>query len=151
MILSDGANDEAFSYLPPNMSVYALPRNLQEMIQKDEQGEYMAVMEVYVIANQELDHPMAGGRKRRFVQEASIAAIGRVLRLGGELRFATDIADYAAWTLRHMLRSPDFEWTAERADDWRGPWQGFPGTRYEAKARREGRAPCYLIFRRKNG
>jgi tRNA (guanine-N7-)-methyltransferase len=89
--------------------------------------------------------------KRRFVQAASIAAIGRVLRLGGELRFATDIADYAAWTLRHMLRSPGFEWTAERADDWRGPWRGFPGTRYEAKARREGRAPCYLIFRRKNG
>jgi tRNA (guanine-N7-)-methyltransferase len=88
--------------------------------------------------------------KRRFVQAASIAAIGRVLRLGGEFRFATDIADYAAWTLRHMLRSPDFQWTAERADDWRGPWQGFPGTRYEAKARREGRAPCYLIFRRKD-
>jgi tRNA (guanine-N7-)-methyltransferase len=75
--------------------------------------------------------------KRRFVQAASIAAIGRVLRLGGELRFATDIADYAAWTLRHMLRSPGFEWTAERADDWRGPWRGFPGTRYEAKARRK--------------
>jgi tRNA (guanine-N7-)-methyltransferase len=86
--------------------------------------------------------------KRRFVQDSSIAAIGRVLRSGGEFRFATDIADYAAWTLRHMLRFPDFEWTAERADDWRRPWQGFPGTRYEAKARRDGRRSCYLIFRR---
>jgi tRNA (guanine-N7-)-methyltransferase len=47
------------------------------------------------------------------------------------------------------MRAPDFEWTAERADDWRLPWQGFGGTRYEAKAKREGRAPCYLIFRRK--
>jgi tRNA (guanine-N7-)-methyltransferase len=89
--------------------------------------------------------------KRRFVQDPSIEAIGRVLRSGGELRFATDIADYAVWTLRHMLRSPNFEWTAERADDWRHPWQGFPGTRYEAKAYREGRRPCYLIFRRRNG
>jgi tRNA (guanine-N7-)-methyltransferase len=86
--------------------------------------------------------------KRRFVQDSSIAAIGRVLRSGGEFRFATDIADYAAWTLRHMLRFPDFEWTAERADDWRRPWQGFPGTRYEAKARRDGRRSWYLIFRR---
>ena len=42
----------------------------------------------------------------------------------------------------------DFTWTAERADDWRQPWPGFAGTRYEAKAKREGRVPCYLIFRR---
>jgi tRNA (guanine-N7-)-methyltransferase len=86
--------------------------------------------------------------KRRFVQDSSIAAITRVLRSGGEFRFATDIADYATWTLRHMLRFPDLEWTAERADDWRHAWPGFAGTRYEAKARREGRAPCYLIFRK---
>jgi tRNA (guanine-N7-)-methyltransferase len=95
--------------------------------------------------------PKRRHRKRRLVQDSNIAAIGRVLRPGGEFRFATDIADYAAWTLRHMLRFPDFEWTANRADDWRHPWQGFPGTRYEAKARREGRDPCYLIFRRKDG
>jgi tRNA (guanine-N7-)-methyltransferase len=88
--------------------------------------------------------------KRRFVQDANITAIGRVLRLGGEFRFATDIADYAAWTLRHMLCAVQFDWTAERADDWRLPWQGFAGTRYEAKARREGRTPCYLVFRKKN-
>ena len=86
--------------------------------------------------------------KRRFVQDANIAAIGRVLRSGGEFRFATDIADYAAWTLQHMQRAAQFEWTAERADDWRLPWQGFAGTRYEVKAKREGRMPCYLVFRR---
>ena len=78
-----------------------------------------------------------------------MAAIARLLRRSGEFRFATDIADYAAWTLVRLLRSPDFEWTAERADDWRQPWPGFSGTRYEAKARREGRVPCYLAFRRK--
>ncbi|MEA2978122.1 MAG: tRNA (guanine-N7-)-methyltransferase [Alphaproteobacteria bacterium] len=87
--------------------------------------------------------------KRRFVQDASINGIARILRPGGEFRFATDIADYAAWTLARMLRSPDFTWTAERADDWRQPWPGFTGTRYEAKAKREMRVPCYLIFRRK--
>jgi tRNA (guanine-N7-)-methyltransferase len=87
--------------------------------------------------------------KRRFIQDDSVAAIARLLGRGGEFRFATDIADYAAWTLVRLLRSPDFEWTAERADDWRQPWPGFSGTRYEAKAKREGRAPCYLHFRRK--
>jgi tRNA (guanine-N7-)-methyltransferase len=87
--------------------------------------------------------------KRRFVQEQTIVDMARVLRPGGEFRFVSDIPDYAAWTLARLLRSPDFTWTAERADDWRRPWPGFVGTRYEAKAVREGRAPCYLAFRRK--
>jgi len=87
--------------------------------------------------------------KRRFVQEATLAEIARILRPGGEFRFVTDWSDYAAWTLKHVTRARDFEWTAERADDWRQPWPGFTGTRYEAKAKREGRVPCYLIFRRR--
>jgi len=87
--------------------------------------------------------------KRRFVQDASIAELARVLRNSGEFRFATDIADYAAWVLVRLLRSPHFIWTAERADDWRKPWPGYAGTRYETKARREGRTPCYLVFRRR--
>jgi len=86
--------------------------------------------------------------KRRFVQDRTVAQIARVLRPAGVFRFATDIADYAAWTLEHLMRSADFVWSAERADDWRHPWAGFRGTRYEAKAKREGRTPCYLEFRR---
>src|ERR1043165_1139955 len=86
--------------------------------------------------------------KRRFVQDQSVAAIARLLRPGGEFRFASDIPDYVAWTLMRLMRSPDFEWTAERAADWRKPWPEFSGTRYEAKAKREGRVPCYLSFRR---
>jgi tRNA (guanine-N7-)-methyltransferase len=87
--------------------------------------------------------------KRRFVQDRTVAMLARVLRPGGLFRFATDIPDYAAWTLERLIRAPDFDWTAECADDWRKPWAGFEGTRYEAKAKREGRAPCYLEFRRK--
>jgi tRNA (guanine-N7-)-methyltransferase len=67
--------------------------------------------------------------KRRFVQDRSLAEIARVLRPGGEFRFASDIPDYAAWTLAHVLRSPAFAWTAERADDWRQPWPGRTATR----------------------
>jgi tRNA (guanine-N7-)-methyltransferase len=87
--------------------------------------------------------------KRRFVQDATVAAIGRVLKPHGAFHFATDWPDYAAWTLQHLLPSSDFEWTAERADDWRLPWPGFTSTRYEEKAKREGRTPCYLVFRRR--
>ena len=87
--------------------------------------------------------------KRRFVQDKSVAAIVRIVRPGGEFRFASDIPDYVAWTLTRLTRSPDFTWTAEQADDWRRPWPNFSGTRYEAKAKREGRVPCYLIFKRK--
>ncbi len=86
--------------------------------------------------------------KRRFVQDATVAQFARILRRGGELRFVTDIADYTAWTLRHFVRSEDFAWTAERADDWRKGWPDFVTTRYHAKASRAQRLPCFLIFRR---
>jgi len=87
--------------------------------------------------------------KRRFIQDESLERLARILRPGGELRFATDIPGYASWTLARVLRSPDLVWTAEAADDWRKPWVGFAGTRYEAKARREARVPAYFVFRRK--
>jgi tRNA (guanine-N7-)-methyltransferase len=87
--------------------------------------------------------------KRRFVQDKSVAAIARVLKPGGEFRFASDISDYAAWTLVRLIRAHDFVWTAERADDWRLPWSGFDSTRYENKAKREGRRSSYLTFRRR--
>jgi tRNA (guanine-N7-)-methyltransferase len=86
--------------------------------------------------------------KRRFIQDEKLKRLARILKSGGELRFATDIADYAVYTLARVLRSPVFTWTAERADDWRNAWPDFSGTRYEAKAKREGRTPAYFIFRR---
>jgi tRNA (guanine-N7-)-methyltransferase len=86
--------------------------------------------------------------KRRFIQDETVAQLARVLRPGGQLRFVTDIADYAAWTLVRLLRAPDFEWVAQCADDWRQPWRGFSGTRYHAKAAREQRVSCFLLFRR---
>lgn len=87
--------------------------------------------------------------KRRFIQDESLKRLARILKPGGELRFATDIADYAVYALARVMRSQDFEWTAECADDWRKPWAGFSRTRYEAKAVREGRAPAYFIFRKR--
>lgn len=92
--------------------------------------------------------PKRRQRKRRFVSPARLAAIARVLRPGGEFRFATDIDDYAGWTLARAARVPGLAWTAERADDWRRPWPGWVRTRYEAKAVAAGRRPSYLTFAR---
>jgi tRNA (guanine-N7-)-methyltransferase len=86
--------------------------------------------------------------KRRFVSPDNLGRIARVLVPGGTFRVASDIDAYIAWTLAHLLRRSDFAWTAESADDWRTPFPGWPGTRYEAKALREGRRPTYLEFRR---
>jgi tRNA (guanine-N7-)-methyltransferase len=86
--------------------------------------------------------------KRRFIQDGSLKRLARILKAGGELRFATDIADYAAFALARVMRSNDFVWIAERADDWRQAWADFFPTRYEAKAKREGRVPAYFIFRK---
>jgi tRNA (guanine-N7-)-methyltransferase len=86
--------------------------------------------------------------KRRFVQDSTVAAMARVLKPAGEFRFVTDIDDYSAWTLAHVLRSPDFAWMAERACDWQQPWTGYTMTRYGTKAEREGRHAAYLRFRK---
>jgi tRNA (guanine-N7-)-methyltransferase len=86
--------------------------------------------------------------KRRFVQDATVNAMARILKDGGEFRFVSDIDDYCAWTLAHLMRSSDFLWTAERAADWRQPWDAYTMTRYGRKAEREGRVAAYLRFRR---
>ncbi len=93
--------------------------------------------------------PKRRHRERRFVSDAMLVRLARAMRPGAELRFATDIDDYAGWTLARILRSRDFLWPARKAEDWLAPWAGWPGTRYEAKALREGRRPAYLTFIRR--
>ena len=92
--------------------------------------------------------PKRRQRKRRFVSDESLVEIARVLKPGGAFRFATDIDDYAGWTLARAARCAGLRWKAERADDWRLPFPGWPGTRYEAKAKAAGRRPSYLTFER---
>ena len=86
--------------------------------------------------------------KRRFVQDATVAAMARTLKPKSEFRFVCDIDDYVAWTLQRLVRSADFSWMAERADDWRLPWPDYTMTRYGRKATREGRRAAYLRFAR---
>lgn len=87
--------------------------------------------------------------KRRMISPWFLAEAARLLKSGGVLRVASDIDDYVRWTLMHAARTPDFEWTAQSARDWRTRPDDWPQTRYEAKAVKEGRRPVYLIFRRR--
>jgi tRNA (guanine-N7-)-methyltransferase len=93
--------------------------------------------------------PKRRHRKRRFVSKENLERLARVMRPGAELRFATDIDDYAAWTLARLRACDAFRWRARRAEDWRAPWDGWTQTKYEAKAMAAGRRPVYLTFVRK--
>ncbi len=92
--------------------------------------------------------PKKRHHKRRMISPWFFAVAARLLKSGGELRVASDIPDYIRWTLMHAQGAPDFQWTAESPSDWRDRAPDWPETRYEAKARREGRPPVYLRFRR---
>ncbi|MBI1364458.1 MAG: tRNA (guanosine(46)-N7)-methyltransferase TrmB [Alphaproteobacteria bacterium] len=87
--------------------------------------------------------------KRRMISPWFFAEAARLLASGGRLRVASDIPDYVRWTLMHARKATDFEWTAQRASDWKTAPEDWPATRYEKKARGEGRSPAYLEFRRK--
>jgi tRNA (guanine-N7-)-methyltransferase len=85
--------------------------------------------------------PKARHQKRRFVSQATLAQLHRILKPGGVFRFASDWPDYVDHVRSEigahggfMLLPPD---GASR-----------PTTRYEQKARAAGREPVYLDFRR---
>jgi len=92
--------------------------------------------------------PKTRHHKRRMISPWFLDEAARLLKPGAELRVASDVPDYVAWTLMHVLPRTDFEWTARRPEDWRARPEDQPETRYAAKGLREGRPPAFLIFRR---
>ena len=94
--------------------------------------------------------PKTRHHKRRFVSPVTLAELARVIRPDGAFHFATDIEDYANWTLAHVLREPAFRFAPDRPGAWHEPYPGWQPTRYEQKARREGRLKSfYFTFDRR--
>jgi len=90
--------------------------------------------------------PKTRHHKRRFIQTEMLTEFARVLRPGGEFRFASDDAGYAAWTLERALAHPAFAWTARSPADFAARPANWPPTRYEAKALHG--PPVYYSFLR---
>jgi tRNA (guanine-N7-)-methyltransferase len=83
--------------------------------------------------------------KRRLLTSEFIRELARVLRPGGEFRFASDDPDYAEQARLLFSRSGTF---AERPNAGRKRPTDWPETRYERKAMAEGRRSHYLRFTR---
>jgi tRNA (guanine-N7-)-methyltransferase len=86
--------------------------------------------------------PKARHAKRRFVHPGQVAMVARVVRPGGVWRVASDDPTYQAWVSEVMAEQDFFV----RADPVTTRPDGWPPTRYEAKALRAGRTPFYWCF-----
>ncbi|MBC6408403.1 MAG: tRNA (guanosine(46)-N7)-methyltransferase TrmB [Rhodobacteraceae bacterium] len=88
--------------------------------------------------------PKKRHHRRRFMTPQYLAPLGRALRIGAELRLATDVADYVRQAQEQMPQH-GFE-TLSHPAQRHMPWPDWLPTRYENKARRAGRVPYYLTF-----
>jgi tRNA (guanine-N7-)-methyltransferase len=86
--------------------------------------------------------PKARHARRRFASRENLALLAPATAPGAELRLATDIEAYAEHALAETAASPG--WRVARDGD--EPWEGWAGTRYEAKALRAGRRPRYITL-----
>ncbi|HEV2746962.1 MAG TPA: tRNA (guanine(46)-N(7))-methyltransferase TrmB [Allosphingosinicella sp.] len=92
--------------------------------------------------------PKARHAKRRMVNHGPLDLIAAKLEPGGEFRLGTDDPVYCRWSMMVMTQRRDFEWQAEKAADFLARPGGWPETRYEAKARRNGHEIWYFRYRR---
>lgn len=92
--------------------------------------------------------PKARHAKRRMVNRGPLDLIAAKLESGGEFRLGTDDPTYCRWAMMVMDKRRDFDWLAESARDFLDRPSGWPETRYEAKARRQGREVWYFRYRR---
>ena len=86
--------------------------------------------------------PKARHHKRRLIQPEFLSELARVLKPGAEVRFATDWANYAEWTLEQFAGNARF---ASLGENHAAPWPGHVTTRYEAKQLGDC-APVWLRF-----
>ena len=94
--------------------------------------------------------PKARHAKRRMMNDGPVEMFAAKLKPGGEFRFGTDHPVYLRHALMVMQRQrARFEWSCESPADFLTRPGGWPETRYEAKARRQGHEVWYFRFRRR--
>jgi tRNA (guanine-N7-)-methyltransferase len=88
--------------------------------------------------------------KRRMMNKGPVDLIAQKLKAGGEFRFGTDHPVYLRHALMIMQRHRDqFDWRCEKPDDFLTRPGGWPETRYESKARRQGHEVWYFRYVRR--
>jgi tRNA (guanine-N7-)-methyltransferase len=83
---------------------------------------------------------------RRIVNADTLKQFHALLKPNGLFLFASDIDDYVEWTLRECEEHGGFELVSNLTK----PFENWLQTRYEAKAKREGRETRYLTFQRRD-
>lgn len=89
--------------------------------------------------------PKARHAKRRFVHPENIGLVARVVRPGGTWRIASDDPTYQGWTADVLARQHAFDAPPPAT----ARPNGWPPTRYEAKAERAGRPSLFWTLTRK--
>ena len=90
--------------------------------------------------------PKKRHHKRRLIDAETLADFARILKDGAELRWASDDGGYVEWTLEHVARNRAFAPIDRVTGDWPSRPADWPETRYEQKARAQGRAPVFLRY-----
>ena len=88
--------------------------------------------------------PKKRHHERRIVNADTLKQFHALLKPDGMFLFASDIDDYNEWTLREVREHGGFELVSNSVE----PFENWFETRYEAKAKREGRETRYLTFRK---
>jgi tRNA (guanine-N7-)-methyltransferase len=90
--------------------------------------------------------PKVKHHKRRLINKVFINLLSKKIKSGGKLIIATDHDSYKEWIMSVMNDDNNFVWNTKSQDDW----QIFPKdwiiTKYQKKAKREGRESIYLEF-----
>ena len=92
--------------------------------------------------------PKARHAKRRFVHPLLIPVLGRALRPGAEWRVASDDPTYQGW-VAEVMAAPASQALFHTPPPAADRPEGWPPTRYEAKALAAGRRPLYWSFNRR--
>jgi tRNA (guanine-N7-)-methyltransferase len=93
--------------------------------------------------------PKARHAKRRMVNHGPLDLIAAKLAPDAEFRLGTDDPTYCRWAMAVMDRRCDFIWQARTPADFLARPADWPETRYERKARRQGREVWYFRYVRR--
>lgn len=130
--------EEATAPLPPNLRLW--PQDARHLLTAMPEATLDGLVLMFPDP-----WPKARHAKRRFVHPATLAIPARALKPGGEWRIASDDPTYQDWVTETLAAQDLFEVPPPAT---RRP-EGWPPTRYEQKALREGRQPLYWRLTRR--